>query len=95
MLPSIYTNTNKLNIILKIEFLSMVNKLMDNPKNKLVTVKDIESILNHFGNIGKDDKPLKINSLAPYQTAFVQKSFLLQPYENSNGNGICMSYMPV
>jgi ribonuclease-3 len=43
--------------------------------NRLITLTDVEDILNKLGPIGDNGTPLKIKSLIPYQTAFVHKSY--------------------
>ena len=55
--------------------------------NRLVTVVDIEGILNSLGNIGDGNTFLRIRNLTIYQTAFVHKSFLAHPHGN-------LSYIP-
>lgn len=47
--------------------------------NRLATRPDIEQILNRLGNIGDGERPLTINSLEPYQKAFVHKSYVNEP----------------
>jgi dsRNA-specific ribonuclease len=48
---------------------------MENPNNCLITKKDVENILNYFGNIGDNDTYLNINNLEHYQNAFVHESY--------------------
>lgn len=40
-----------------------------------VQTSDVENILNYYGPIGDDDEFLKINSIKPYQTAFIHESY--------------------
>ena len=47
---------------------------MNNPHNKLITKKQVEDILNYFGDIG-DIGRLLINDLDWYQSAFVHESY--------------------
>jgi dsRNA-specific ribonuclease len=48
---------------------------MENPNNCLILKKDVENILNYFGNIGDNDTYLNINNLEHYQHAFVHESY--------------------
>lgn len=53
---------------------------MNNPNNILITISDVETILNYFGGIGDLDiqgNPtlLKINNLDFYQRAFIHESY--------------------
>ncbi len=43
--------------------------------NRLISRIDVEDILNKLGPLGDAGIPLVINSLEPYQTAFVHKSY--------------------
>lgn len=57
---------------------------MNNPNNVLITIEEVENILNFFGPIG-DDGMLKINNLDFYQRAFIHESYhqsILQMKEN-------------
>ena len=55
---------------------------MDNPINKLITKDEVENILNHFGNLGKNDTKLLINSVEIYQIAFVHESYYMSVVKN-------------
>ena len=48
---------------------------MNNPNNALITKKEVEDILNYFGNIGDNDSRLLINNIDVYQKSFVHESY--------------------
>lgn len=52
--------------------------------NRLITVKEVEDIINAISNIGDNGQRLKIKSLVHYQTAFVHKSYLHEADESLN-----------
>ncbi|KAJ3354031.1 hypothetical protein GGF32_002705 [Allomyces javanicus] len=51
--------------------------------NKLITVDQVETILNLVQPIGDDNTRLRIRTLEPYQTAFVHKSYYMSPLKDS------------
>lgn len=55
---------------------------MENPNNRLITKKEVETILNYFEPIGDNGNPLKINNLEHFQRAFVHESYY-QSVQNS------------
>ena len=48
-------------------------------RNRLIQQSDVQDILNKICPIGDNGQRLVINSLAPYQKAFVHESFLMNP----------------
>jgi dsRNA-specific ribonuclease len=48
---------------------------MDNSNNIWISKKEVEDILNYFGNIGDNGTKLTINNLEHFQRAFVHESY--------------------
>ena len=67
---------------------------MDNKNNIFITKADVEGILNYFGNIGDEDKPLEINNLEYFQRAFVHESYFQDIQECVKNNTISNMYIP-
>jgi dsRNA-specific ribonuclease len=71
---------------------------MENPNNCLISKKDVENILNYFGNIGDNDTYLNINNLEHYQNAFVHESYYqaVQYHfsKNENKEELTNCYLP-
>ena len=58
---------------------------MNNIKNKLITKKNIENIINKYIVINKDtDKPVIINNIKQFRQAFIHKSFCDIDIDNSD-----------
>jgi dsRNA-specific ribonuclease len=73
---------------------------MNNPANQLITKKEVEDILNHFGNIGHNSTRLEINQLDHYQCAFVHETYFqaVQTMTQTKGSfisGIHFDYIPM
>lgn len=56
---------------------------MDNKNNRLITIQEVESILNRFEQIGDNKTPLKIRNLEHYQKSFVHESYHQSQLQNS------------
>ena len=55
--------------------MNLASDVGDTSHNRLISREEIEDILNKVGPIGDDGIPLTVQSVIPYQTAFVHKSF--------------------
>jgi dsRNA-specific ribonuclease len=74
---------------------------MDNPNNRLISKEEVENILNNFGNIGDDGKPLRIIDIENYRRAFVHESYYQSVYNvikndelRNNIGKIYIDYIP-